>query len=103
MWPFNRKNTGKNKQSRPLCTYCGSNNNKVVISSETEHSDHIRTWRGQSYIACKCLDCGKEFYIEESARDLEELDSFIADEDELLAAEEELRRQTDELDDRRYG
>jgi hypothetical protein len=105
MWPFKRK-AGKNIPSRPLCTYCGSTNTKMVISSETEQPDHIRTWRGQRYIACKCRDCGKEFYIEETMQDIEELfssnESFLADEDELLAAEEELKRQTDEEDDRRY-
>lgn len=58
-------------------------------------------------MTCKCLDCGREFYIEESTQDIEELilsdESFIADEDELLAAEEALKRQTDEEDDRMFG
>ena len=57
-------------------------------------------------MTCRCLDCGREFYIEEPVQDIEMIfpsdDSFIADEDELLAAEEDLRRQTDEEDDRRY-
>ncbi|UCD08632.1 MAG: hypothetical protein JSU79_09765 [Dehalococcoidales bacterium] len=72
----------------------------------TEQPDYIRIWRGQRYVTCKCLDCGREFYIEESTQDVEELilsdDSFIADEDELLAAEEEVKRQADEEDDRRF-
>jgi hypothetical protein len=106
MWPFKRKNARKNTQFRPLCQYCGSTNTKVVIPSGTEQPDYIRTWRGQRYITCKCRDCGREFYIEEPTQNVEELvfpdESFIADEDELLAAEEELKRQTDEEDDRRF-
>ena len=57
-------------------------------------------------MTCKCLDCGREFYIEEPTQNVEELifsdESYIADEDELLAAEEELKRQADEEDDRRF-
>jgi len=106
MWPFNKKKTGKNKQSRPLCRYCESPNINIIFSPASEQPDYVRTWRGQRYVTCKCLDCGKEFYIAEPAAEVEELifrdNSFIADEDELLAAEEELRRQTDEEDDRRY-
>jgi hypothetical protein len=105
MWPFNRKKTRKNTQSRPICQYCESRNTRIVFSA-TEQPDYIRTWRGQRYVTCKCLDCGREFYIEEPAQDIEELiysdESFIADEDELLAAEEELKRQTDEEDDHRF-
>jgi len=107
MWPFRRKKSRKNTQMRPLCTYCQSTNTKVAYSPATEQPDYIRTWRGQRYITCRCLDCGREFYIEELAQDIEELifadDGFIADEDELLAAEKELRRQTDEEDDRTFG
>ena len=106
MWPFKRKKAGKNTQSQLLCQYCGSSNTKVTYSPATEQPDYIRTWRGQRYVTCKCLDCGREFYIEEPAQDIEEFlpsdESFIADEDELLAAEEELKRQTDEEDDRRF-
>jgi hypothetical protein len=105
MWPFKRKNAEKNTQWRPLCQYCKSPNTRIA-SSATEQPDYIRTWRGQRYVTCKCLDCGREFYIEEPAQDIEELvysdESFIADKDELLAAEEELKRQTDEEDDRRF-
>ena len=78
----------------------------MAYSPGTEEPDYIRVWRGQRYITCKCLDCGREFYIEESAQDIEESffsdESYVADEDELLAAEEELKRQTDEEGDRRF-
>lgn len=106
MWPFRRKKSRKNTQSRPLCQYCGSTNIKVAFSPGTEQPDYIRTWRGQRYVTCKCLECGREFYIEEPAQDIVESilsdESFIADEDELLAAEEELKKQTDEEDDRTF-
>lgn len=106
MWPFKRKNARKNTQVRPLCHYCESMNTKVANSPASEQPDYNKTWRGQRYITCKCLDCGREFYIEEPTQDIEESffsdESFIADEDELLAAEEELKRQTDEEDDRRF-
>ena len=107
MWPFRRNKSRKNTQSRPLCQYCGSTNTRIAFSPDSEQPDYIRTWRGQRYVTFKCLDCGREFYIEEPAQDIEELimadDSFIADEDELLAAEKELKRQTDEEDDRTFG
>ena len=106
MWPFRRKKAIKNTQVRPLCHYCESTNTKVAYSPGTEQPDFIRTWRGQRYVTSKCLDCGREFYSEEPTQDIEESffsdESFIADEDELLAAEEELKRQTDEEDDRRF-
>lgn len=57
-------------------------------------------------MTCKCLDCGRDFYIEEPTQNVEELfpsdERFIADEDELLAAEEELKRQVDDADDRTF-
>ena len=106
MWPFRRKKTRENIPSQLLCQYCQSTNTRLAYSSGSEQPDYVRTWRGQRYITCKCLDCGREFYIEEPTQDIEILfpsdDSFIADEDELLAAEEELKRQTDEEDDRRF-
>ncbi|HEY94308.1 MAG TPA: hypothetical protein G4O15_05170 [Dehalococcoidia bacterium] len=106
MWPFRKKKASTNNQLRPLCQYCGSMNTRVAFSPTSEQPDYIRTWRGQRYVTCKCLDCEREFYIEEPTQDIEEIilsdDSFIADEDELLAAEEGLRRQADEEDDRRF-
>ena len=106
MWPFRRKKARENTPLQPLCQYCQSTNTRLAYSSESDQPDYIRTWRGQRYVICKCLDCGREFYIEEPIQDIEMIfpldDSFIADEDELLAAEEELRRQIDEEDDRRH-
>ena len=106
MWPFKRKKTKNNTQGRPHCRYCGSTNTRIAFTPKSEQPDYIRTWRGQRYVTCNCLDCGKEFYIEEQKPDIDKFilsdDSFVADEDELLAAEEELKRQIDEEDDRRF-
>jgi hypothetical protein len=72
----------------------------------TEQDDHIRTWRGQRYVAWRCSDCGRAFYSEEPQQGLLEIlspnEKVIDDEEELQAAEEELRKQADEEGDHRY-
>jgi hypothetical protein len=72
----------------------------------TEEPDHIRTWRGQRYVTCRCSDCGRDFYTEEPLQGLPEEvlkdEKMLNDEDELRAAEEELRRQADDEGDHRY-
>jgi hypothetical protein len=81
--------------------------NTVVISYHaTERLDHIRTWRGRRYVTCRCSNCGRDFYTEEPQEGLPEEvlshDRMIDDEDELHAAEEEMRRQADDEGDHRY-
>ncbi len=107
MWPFRQKKASQHTRSRPPCSYCESTNTKVISYYHgTEQSDHIRTWRGQRYVRCRCSDCDRDFYVEEPLQGLEETflsdDSMIDDEDKLRAAEEDLRRQADDEDDRRY-
>lgn len=57
-------------------------------------------------MTCRCSDCGRDFYTEEPEQGLPEEaladDKMIDDEDELRAAEEELKRQLEEEGDRRY-
>jgi hypothetical protein len=57
-------------------------------------------------VTCRCLNCGRNFYAEEPPQGLEKLplmdDRIIDDEDELRAAEEELKRQADDEGDHRY-
>lgn len=57
-------------------------------------------------MTCRCSNCKRDFYAEESQQGLEEGvlsdDRVIDDEDELRAAEEEVRRQTEDDGDRRY-
>jgi hypothetical protein len=78
----------------------------VSYSQGVEEPEYIRTWRGQRYITCRCSDCGRDFYAEEPFQGLEETflsdDSIIDDEDELSAAEENLRRKADDENDRKY-
>jgi formate dehydrogenase assembly factor FdhD len=71
----------------------------------TEESAYIKTRRDQRYITCRCSGCGREFYIEATVQNIEKIipsdQSIIEDEDELMAAEEEIKRQTDEENDHR--
>ena len=88
------------------CSYCGSTNTIVTSYHGNDHPDYIRVWKGQRFITCKCLNCGQSFYASEPKEGLSEQiqadDSLIYDEDALLAAEEELKRQSDEDDDHTF-
>jgi len=57
-------------------------------------------------MTCKCLNCGQDFYAEEPQQGFGEGalsdDGVIYDENELRAAEEDLKGQADQEDDRRY-
>lgn len=102
---FGRKKAGhQERRPDPKCTHCGSSDT-VVVSHGEDEGNHIRAWRGQRYVVCRCRSCGREFYAEEPPGGADELaadDSMIEDEDALHAAEEELKRRTDEEGDRRY-
>ena len=107
MWPFRRKKTSqKHQQSGLPCSYCKSTNTVVIAYKGTDQPDYVKTWRGQRYVTWRCSDCGRDFYTEEpQQRLLEEVladEKTIDDEDELRAAEEEVRKQTEEEGDRRY-
>ena len=107
MWPFKRKKASQNPRSRPSCSYCMSTNTTVSSYNGTEQPDYVRTWRGQQYITCRCLDCGQVFYLEGTQQELiEEIlsdDEMFNDEEELRAAEDELKRQADDESDHRYN
>ena len=72
----------------------------------TGEPDYIKTWKGQRYITCRCLECGRDFYVEATSQNIEEIlppgENIIEDEDELMAAEEELKRRADEENDHRF-
>ena len=106
MWPFKRKKENPNQQSDMPCSYCGSHNTVVKSYSGREGPDYIKTWRGQRYITCRCLDCKRDYYTNEPFLGLGEEalspDTPINDEDELRSAEDELKRQIEEEDDRRF-
>lgn len=58
-------------------------------------------------MTCRCFDCGQDFYTEEPEGGIPDEavkdNALIDNEDELQAAENELRRQVEEDDDRRFG
>ncbi len=104
---FRRKKTNReSKRSGPPCSYCGSTDTGVAAYHGGDQPDHVRIWRGQRYWTCRCSACGRDFYIEEPAEGLTDQvmsdNPLIDNEEALLAAEEELKRQIEEDGDRRY-
>lgn len=104
MWLFKHRSQEHGSQfSGPRCSYCGSTHTGV----REDQAGSVKTWRGQRYITCRCLDCGKDFYAEEplpeSRISVIEDDRIVENEAELQAAEEELKREIEDEDDRRFG
>ena len=100
MWPFHRK---KKNDITPLfagivCPFCGGKDTRPLTGDSG-----IKTWRGQLNVVYRCLECRRQFYVDrvpdETAFDV---DDVVEDEDALCEAEEELRRQMEEDDDRRF-
>ena len=91
MWPFKRKQ-GKELPAAPACPYCGSG--QTVAKT-------VKTWRGERSVSYRCRACGRDFYADEPPGGLPGPDEgpMIEDEDALRAAEEELKKRTDEGDD----
>ena len=91
----------------PICSHCRSTHTRVLTYPGSGQPDHVKAWRGQRYITCKCLDCGREFYVEEPPEGVTEEalsdNSLIDNEEELRAAEEELKREIEDENDRRFG
>jgi hypothetical protein len=107
MWPFRKKKENrKTSGAGPACSFCGSAQTIVVASPGEGQPSYVKTWRGQRYLTCRCLTCGKDFYADEPPEGLPsevlEHDSIIDDEEELRAAEEELNKQTEDDRDRRF-
>lgn len=105
MWPFKRKKSQGPQRSGPICTHCRSSNTKVMSHYRTGQPDYVRTWRGQRYLTCRCFDCGRDFYAKEplvSSQDQFNSDNELIDnEEELYAAEEEIRKNTEASGDRK--
>jgi hypothetical protein len=89
----------------PACSHCGSTHTRVVAHYQTDPPDFVRTWRGKRYLTCKCLECGRAFYSEAPSKGPPDEaimdDQIISDEEELRAAEEEIKRELEEGGDRR--
>jgi hypothetical protein len=108
MWFFKRKKKQLDKAGFSSgCPYCLSLHTSLITNSTSEQPDYVKTWRGQRYVTCRCLDCGKEFYADEPAErlsiDVAMDDEIVADPEQLRAAEEELRREVEDSDDRLCG
>jgi len=107
MWLFRRKSVKKESQnSSPPCSFCESYNTRLLIYHGANEPSCVKVWRGQRLLICKCLDCGQNFYTQEPKGGINEENledgPIIDDEEALRSAEEELKRQTVEDEDRRY-
>ena len=107
MWLFQRKRIKKESRNfGPPCPFCESHNTRLIIYHGTNDPSYVKVWRGQRLLTYKCLDCGQNFYTQEPKRGINEENledgPIVDDEEALRAAEEELKRQTNENDDRRY-
>ncbi len=100
-----RRKPGKEHENRSIaCVHCGSTDTAALSGVLLENSQAIKVWRGERYIAFKCRSCQRVFYSDQSAEFDKELSQnrLVEDEDQLLAAEEELKRQADADGDHRY-
>lgn len=102
---FRRKKKALSPDPLPVaCPHCGSRETRVTVSGAGEGS-HIKAWRGERYVTLRCLSCGRDFYGDEPPDGVDGLHSgeaMIEDEEALREAEEDLKRRTDEQNDRRY-
>jgi hypothetical protein len=102
MWLFKRKKIKQEHQkSGPICSHCKSANTKIISFYHGGQPENLKIWRGQRYSTCRCNDCGQDFYVEEqSIPDWDINDNEAIDnEEELRAAEEELRKEINNKDD----
>jgi hypothetical protein len=106
MWPFNRKKKDlKPGRAVLTCTFCRSNHTVLKTYHGGEQPDPVKTWRGQRYLTCRCLDCGADFYVEEPRDGLPPditTDENMIDEDMLTAAEDKLKKQTEDEDNHMF-
>ncbi len=105
MWPLKRKKISPKPQwSGPSCSFCHGNHTVALAPYDTVPPKEVKIWRGQRYWICRCLSCGQNFYAEEPAEGVAStgaLSDLIEDEAELLAAEDEVKRQAEDNGDRR--
>jgi DNA-directed RNA polymerase subunit RPC12/RpoP len=106
MWPFKRTKTSNNTQPPgPPCPHCGSTKTGLIIYHGTDQSNYTKIWRGQRALTYRCFECGLDFYAEEPQGGMEEEiisdDRVIDDEEALREAEEKLRKEAEEDNDRR--
>jgi len=105
MWPFKKHKTkSSTKWVSPNCPNCNSTQTGIISFQDSNQTDYVRVWRGQRFVTCRCFACGKDFYVPEPITGVS-TDSIVTDDgidfEELRLAEEELKRKTEEDDDRR--
>ena len=105
MWLFKKQKSGTTKKpSCFTCVHCGSEDTLVISDVSSEFSSPVKVWRGQRYVIHKCQSCQRLFYSDEPSEGI--VDNFsnrlVEDETQLRIAEEELKRMTENRDDRRY-
>jgi Zn ribbon nucleic-acid-binding protein len=92
------------KRSGPNCPRCESSNTMLVVYPGTESNGRIKVWRGQRSALYRCFNCGSDFYGDERPDGIEKVvmenDTIIDDAQALSDAEEELKREIEEDDDR---
>ena len=76
----------------------------LVVYPGTAANGHIKVWRGLRSALYRCSNCGSDFYGEERPDGLENVvmqnDTIIDDAQALADAEEELKREIEDDDDR---
>jgi DNA-directed RNA polymerase subunit RPC12/RpoP len=99
-----KKSKPGSEESGIVCPRCGSHSTQSLSHDLNQDAGHVKVWRGQRFANYRCITCGTEFYADEATPNgpASNSDRMIEDEEELRAAEEELKRQTDAKDDRRF-
>lgn len=98
MWFFRLKNKVINTQKATrVCPFCGSMKTSLIHNHGLGSPNYVKVWRGQRSVTCRCLDCGRDFYSQEmpglSTNDDGDENDLIDDEEDLKAAEEEMKKQ----------
>ena len=77
----------------------------MILYHGTDHPNYVKIWRGQRSSTYRCFDCNLDFYGEEPQEGITDeiiTDGCLIDDEEALrAAEEEIKRQVEEDEDRR--
>jgi hypothetical protein len=106
MWFFKRKKSSRETgRFSPPCSFCKSTNTRIISRTDTEQPEYVKTWRGQRFATCRCSACGQDFYAEIPEEGIPEksvtANEIVEDEEALRAAEEDLKREVEDNNDRR--
>jgi hypothetical protein len=96
-----KKNKPEPQPAGPPCSHCGSTNTVLKVYHGSDQPDYVRVWRGQRAFTYRCANCGMEFYGDATQDEIANDDSIVYDAEALRAAEDELKREIEEDNDRR--